>query len=476
MALKTSPQPAIPRTTWQLLTSADEADALFESNRRAFLRMCVVMTGFCVILVTAASLTTAPGLRLMLDAGSGVVMALAFAVAAVVARRKRLRLAAWIASMGMIQPLVWGDLILGSYTEKLYFLACGVVLAGFGLEPRTMWLAYGVMTACLAAQAALINIFFSPEWPLGVAFNPTLVVDVMVLTTGLTVFMHTFVQATKQSQLQARVQLEEAQSERRRAEAAARQAEVASNTKSMFLANVSHELRTPLTAIIGYTELVLEEAHEQGEFGYDHDIQHISNAARHLRTIINDILDLSKIEAGRMELAPVEFMPGELLDELMATMAPLADSNQNTLTLLCADDARHATLHTDHTRLRQILLNLLSNACKFTEHGEVTLTVELDRIKEQDAIRFTVQDTGIGMDEATQARLFEPFVQASMSVGNKHSGTGLGLVITRRILHMLGGDVEVDSAPGQGSTFAAWLPLRSTKRPRTTLPPGSTLH
>ncbi len=454
---------------WQLLTSVDEDDALSTSNRRAFLRMCAVMTALSITLVIASLLTMDLGLRLALDAGAGVVMTMAFAVAALAARKKRLRLAAMIGSMGMIQPLVWGDLILGSFTEKLYFLPAGVILAGFGLEPRTMWLAFGIKASCLLLLALLLD---SP-YPLGLPLNQTLLVDVMVLTTGLTVFMHTFVQATKEAQARARAQLDEVQLQRRRAESAARQAEIASNTKSMFLANVSHELRTPLTAIIGYTELIREDAHDQGDHRYDDDLHHIENAADHLRTVINDILDLSKIEAGRITLAPQDFSPAALLDELVATMTPMAEANRNTLTLVCGQEVRDAVIHTDRTRLRQILLNLLSNASKFTEGGAVELTVGLEIIEGHDSLRFTVRDTGIGMDEATLARLFEPFVQASTSTHKRVGGTGLGLVITRRILNMLGGDVEVTSAPGRGSTFSAWLPLKPTKPLRSTLQPGA---
>ncbi len=442
------------RSTWRLLLAVDPQDATTEANRRAFLRMCVVMSVLCAVLIVAA-FAASEGLRLLLDVGAGVVMASSFFVASRVALRRRLRLAAWIASMGMIQPLLWGDLVLGTFTEKLYFLPAGVILAGFGLESRTMWLAFGVMTACLAGLVLGVG---SPL-PLGVEFNPTLVLDVLVLTVGLTAFMHTFVRSTRAAQDAARAQLHEANLHRRRAEAAASEALVASNSKSMFLANVSHELRTPLNAILGYAELLQEEAQEQRLDAFDADLQHIHRAATHLSHVINDILDLSRIEAGRLDVHPDPFALKDLLDELIATMTPLAERGHNSLHLALHPDLSDATLHTDRTRLRQILLNLLSNACKFTQKGEVSLAVERATQDGQRVIRFIVRDTGVGMDDALQARLFEPFVQASTStVPGRQPGTGLGLVITRRILHLLGGDVEVQSQPGQGSTFAAWVP------------------
>ncbi|WP_116090914.1 cache domain-containing protein [Sphingomonas crusticola] len=246
-------------------------------------------------------------------------------------------------------------------------------------------------------------------------------------------------------------------SERKAAELAMAEArdlaERTNQTKSEFLANMSHELRTPLNAIIGYAELLQEDMVDAGLDDALPDLKKIEAAGKHLLELINEILDLSKIEAGRMEayLEPVS-LP-RLIEEIDAMARPLATTRNNQLEIVSDVDA--VPIRTDYTKLKQSLLNLISNACKFTQNGVVRLEVE----RGAGEVRFRVSDTGIGMTEEQTARLFQAFTQADASTTREYGGSGLGLAITKRFCQLLGGDVTVESVPGQGSTFTIVLPL-----------------
>jgi len=239
-------------------------------------------------------------------------------------------------------------------------------------------------------------------------------------------------------------------------------AEQANRTKSAFLANMSHELRTPLNAIIGYSEMLQEEAEDSGNTEAVPDLRKIHGAGKHLLALINDILDLSKIEAGKMELFLETFEVRHLVDEVRSTIHPLIEKNGNVLELDCP--ANVDGMHADVTRVRQILLNLLSNASKFTEGGTVRLQVRREEADDGDTVVFRVTDTGIGMTEEQLGKLFQAFSQADASTSRKYGGTGLGLVICRRFAQMMGGDVSVESTMGEGSIFTVRLPAR-VKRP-----------
>lgn len=249
----------------------------------------------------------------------------------------------------------------------------------------------------------------------------------------------------------------EIQTARDQAIAARAEAEAASRAKSSFLANMSHELRTPLNAIIGYSEILAEDATDRGDEQSVRDLQKIQSAGKHLLSLINSVLDLSKIEAGRMDvyLEPVNL--AQLVDEVRTMVQPLVEKNSNRLMIDCPPDI--GTMRTDLTKIKQSLINLLSNAAKFTDKGEVGLAVARQTGPEgRSHVIFEVSDSGIGMTEEQAGRLFEAFAQADSSTTRNFGGTGLGLAITRRFATLLGGTVNVTSKPGAGSTFTLDLP------------------
>ena len=233
-----------------------------------------------------------------------------------------------------------------------------------------------------------------------------------------------------------------------------RQLADASQHKSQFLANMSHELRTPLNAIIGVTEMLREDAESLNQ-----DLEpldRVLGAGRHLLALINDILDLSKIEAGRMELNLASFSLAPVIDEVVKTIEPLAAKNGNQVAVHC--DGEIGTMRADQMRLRQALLNLMSNANKFTERGTITINAHHRQENDVEWITLAVTDTGIGMTPEQMGKLFQEFSQASSSTASKYGGTGLGLVISRRFCQMMGGDIIVESEPGHGSTFTIRVP------------------
>src|SRR5256884_5519649 len=232
----------------------------------------------------------------------------------------------------------------------------------------------------------------------------------------------------------------------------------ASKLKSQFLANMSHELRTPLNAIIGLTEMLHEDARDLKHSEELEPLERVLRAAHHLLELINDILDLSKIEAGRMDMHVETFAIAPLVDDVVATIGPAAAKNANEIIVHCPPDT--GDMHADQTRIRQALLNLVSNANKFTEHGRVTVDVARVTDRGRAEITMSVADTGIGMSPGQVGRLFQEFVQADSSTTRKYGGTGLGLAISRRFCQMMGGDIAVQSELGKGSTFTIRLPAR----------------
>jgi GAF domain-containing protein/DNA-binding response OmpR family regulator len=247
----------------------------------------------------------------------------------------------------------------------------------------------------------------------------------------------------------------------REIEAKSRELEVAGRHKSEFLANMSHELRTPLNAIIGYSEMVQEEAEALGAEGLVPDLKKINSAGKHLLDLINSVLDLSKIEAGKMELYLETFSVPDMVRDIAGVVQPLAEKRSNRLDVRCDEGA--GTMRADLTKVRQALFNLLSNACKFTERGTVSLTVGRDSTDAGERLTFEVKDTGIGITPEQMTRLFHEFSQADAEVTRRYGGTGLGLALSRRLCRMMGGDISAESEAGRGSTFTIRLPASVTE-------------
>ncbi len=230
----------------------------------------------------------------------------------------------------------------------------------------------------------------------------------------------------------------------------------ASRTKTAFLANMSHELRTPMNAIIGYSEMLIEEAPDLKPEDFVPDLEKVRAAGKHLLALINDILDLSKIEAGKMTLFLESFSIRSTIDDVVAMIQPLISRNNNTLVITCRDDI--GIMVADVVKVRQTLFNLLSNACKFTDGGEIRLDVSTIDRGGAEQIVMAVTDSGIGMTQDQMGRLFQAFVQADSSTTRKYGGTGLGLTISRKFCQMMGGDIRVASQLGHGSTFTIEIP------------------
>ena len=231
-------------------------------------------------------------------------------------------------------------------------------------------------------------------------------------------------------------------------------ARAANETKSAFLANVSHELRTPLNAIIGYSEIIMEEIIESGSDNNQEDLSKVMSAAKHLNSLIDDMLDLSKIEAGKMDIVPVQVSINELVREITSSVKPLSEKNNNKLVII--NKSEHEDIIVDPLRLKQVVLNLMSNACKFTHDG----IVELDIASVGDNVMFTVSDTGIGMTEQQLNHVFEAFTQATSETAKKYGGTGLGLTISKRLCEMMEGKLSATSKAGNGSVFTILLPVK----------------
>ncbi len=285
---------------------------------------------------------------------------------------------------------------------------------------------------------------FVIDAPAGVALRSFLIQSIgiglvaFLLTSGLSTFAYFFQARRSEAAFQAR-----------RSEAA----ESANQAKSSFLANMSHELRTPLNAIIGYSEMLLEDARDEEAEERASDLQKVRGSGRHLLGLINDILDISKIEAGKIELNINPIDLANALSDVESTTAPLMETNGNRFKMVVPESI--GRLESDDQRLRQILLNLLSNAAKFTKNGDISLTVERNG---DGWIRFAVRDTGIGMTAEQTERLFQPFVQADSAITQHYGGTGLGLSISQRFVEMMGGRIDIESEPGEGSCFTVWLP------------------
>jgi len=356
-------------------------------------------------------------------------------------QRRRAHVATFMVTTALA-AFVWSLVFLllwssgGAYGKVVAGLSCAGsmmhVLAVCYHSPRLFWVMITPPAGMLAGPIVLQSVYG----------GDLSVLAGLGLFAAIAGFIANFLTSYKQLRsMTKRVDDARAEAELRRIEA-----DQANAAKSDFLATMSHELRTPLNAVIGYSELLEDELSAAGRSEGASDAGRIRLAGRHLLSLINAVLDLSKIEAGKLEAHATAVDAARTVGEVCATMEPAVRANGNRLTVHCSADELCVT---DEVLLKQCLLNLLSNANKFTHNGDVSLEVK----RAGPALRFTVRDSGIGMTEAQVANLFQPFVQADASVTRKYGGTGLGLAITRRLARLLGGDVTVSSEAGVGSTF-----------------------
>jgi signal transduction histidine kinase/ActR/RegA family two-component response regulator len=335
-----------------------------------------------------------------------------------------------------------------------------VFLAGYAMTSLSMggvWFCLGTLTV-LVFGAAVGGLFTGFAWLVDTSHVTTLIGSGTIVYLMAAFGFQSYAQGRR---LTANRKLLQDQKEQLADQAAQLEeardvAEEASRAKSVFLANMSHELRTPLNAIIGYSEILEDEAADVTPQDLVADVRKIRQAGRHLLELINGVLDLSKIEAGRVELQLEPVGVAALLEEVVGTATPLAQRNRTTLSLTAAPGL--GTIQADLMKLRQVLLNLLSNASKFTEGGAITLEGRREAAADGEEIVLVVRDTGIGMTPEQLAKLFQAFTQADAATTRKYGGTGLGLVISRKFVRMMGGDITVTSEAGRGSAFTVRLP------------------
>ena len=371
--------------------------------------------------------------------------------------------------LGLAYAIVQGH---GARAPFAVSLALLPAFAGIiaGRRAGVAWGALAATTVALVAALPALGVELPDGNPRGYALE-LLAAGALVATLVLLTWMTSFSETTKEEAIDrvrdASERLAVAVREERRARVAADEAIAASAAKSAFLATMSHELRTPLNAILGYSEMVLDVLEERGQSELAADLRRVHGAGRHLLGLITDVLDLTRIEADRLELDPTEFDPAALLRELAEIFRPLAQRSGDTLALDLPDQLGLA-FH-DLTRVRQILINLLGNAIKFTSGGAIVLRARGDA----DTLELDVADTGIGIPAHMLSEIFEPFTQVDSSSTRRYEGSGLGLAVCRKLASLMGGTIDATSTPGRGSTFTVRLPRRFVRHAQG---PGDSLR
>ena len=370
---------------------------------------------------------------------------------------------ALVSVQNLIFAILWGAYNYGGASSPFLAWLLVVPLLAFFYLGSTPFTRLAVLAEIMVSMGLFLTAYLLDGFPVHIPVDNMVIIGIIsTVCASAYVFMMAIYYATIVDSQSGLIQeITRHQTTMAQLTNAKEEAEAANGAKSEFLAKMSHELRTPLNAVIGYSEILLEDAEIEGRGEQISDLQKISAAGKHLLSMVNDILDISKIEAGKMELYLERMALDRFVDEVEFTCRPMVAKNTNAFIVERGKDL--GTIDADATKLRQAVINLLSNSAKFTQNGKVTLSVTRENVGKSDWIRISVTDSGVGMTADQQKSLFSNFQQANASIAAKYGGTGLGLSLSQNLCNLMGGKISVESSPNEGSCFTIMLPAQQTK-------------